>query len=64
MKECFTCCLFSMLIGAVVGGTLVVSNSKIEKAVKKGKDFVEDKIDDVKQKIEKSKTKKSNNSQN
>lgn len=60
MKECFTCCFVSMLIGAIVGGTLVVSNTKIEKTFKKGKDFVEDKIEDVKDLMKKSKSKKSN----
>lgn len=64
LKECFSCCLVSMLIGAVVGGVLVVSNKDIEKTVKKGKEMVTEKIEEIKDKIEESKSKKTNKSQN
>ena len=47
LKECFCCCLVSMMIGAVVGGTLVVSNSKIEKTFQKGKEMVTEKIEEL-----------------
>ena len=64
MKECFCCCLISMMIGAIVGGTLVVSNRSIEKTFKKGKDMVTEKIEDIADKIQESKSKKSNKAQN
>ena len=46
MKECLSCCLVSMLIGAVVGGVLVVSNKKVENVVKKGKDMAVEKMEE------------------
>jgi len=58
MKECLSCCLVSMLIGAVVGGVLVVSNKKVENVVKKGKDMAVEKIEEIKDIVEE-KTKKS-----
>ena len=64
IKECFGCCLVSMMIGVVVGGVMVVSNKNIEKTFKKGTEMAIEKIEDVKEKIEESKTKKSNKAQN
>ena len=63
MKECFSCCFVSMLIGAVVGGVLVVSNKKVENAVKKGKDMAVEKVEEIKDFVEE-KTKKDKNSKN
>lgn len=62
LKECFCCCLISMMIGAVVGGVLVVSDKSVEKTFKKGTELACDKIEEIKDKIENSKTKKSINS--
>lgn len=63
MKECFSCCIFSMLIGAVVGGVLVVSNKKIENTFRKGKDMAVDKIEEIKDMVEE-KTKKESKTKN
>ena len=63
MKECFGCCLASMMIGAVIGGVLVVSNKKVENAVKKGKDMATEKIEEIKDIVEE-KTKKTKTSKN
>lgn len=63
MKECFSCCIFSMLIGAVVGGVLVVSNKKIENTFRKGKDMAVEKIEEIKDMVEE-KTKKESKTKN
>ena len=47
MCECMKCCLVSCLVGIMVGGAIVVSNKKIEKLLKKGKDFASEKIQDM-----------------
>ena len=64
MKDCFCCCLISMAIGGVVGGLLVASNKKVENTLKKGVDMAADSIENIKEKIEDAKSKKSNNSKN
>ena len=64
LKECFCCCLVSMMIGAVVGVVLVVSNKNVEKTFKKGTEIATEKIEEIKEKIEDSKSKKSSNAKN
>ena len=62
MKECFSCCWVSMLIGVVVGGVLVASNKKLEKTVKDGTELAKEKIEEIKDKIVEN-SKKSKNSE-
>ena len=57
-RDCFRCCAVSMIAGIIVGGVIVSSNKKIEDGFKKGKEIVEDKIEEVKEFIEEN-TKKS-----
>jgi len=57
IRDCFRCCAVSMIIGAVVGGVLVVSNKKIENGFKKGTEMAVEKIEEIKETIEE-KTKK------
>ena len=57
IRDCFRCCAVSMIIGAVVGGVLVVSNKKIENDFKKGTEMAVEKIEEIKETIEE-KTKK------
>ena len=61
VRDCFKCCAVSMLIGAIVGGVLVVSNKKIEGGFKKGTEMAVEKIEEIKDTIEE-KTKKSSKS--
>lgn len=55
MKEFLQCCFVSMVIGATVGAVLATKNKQIQEYVKKGANMVEDKIEDIKQSMEKAK---------
>lgn len=55
MKEFLQCCFASMVIGATVGAVLATKNKQIQEYVKKGATMVEDKIEDIKQSMEKAK---------
>lgn len=55
MKEFLQCCFVSMLVGATVGAVLVTKNKQIQECVQKGTNMVEDKIDDIKQSMQKAK---------
>lgn len=63
MKECFSCVLISMSLGFVIGGLIVSTNKPVRDTFVKGKDFVENKVEDISKKI-KAKSKKQTKQEN
>ena len=61
IRDCFRCCLVSMIAGAIVGGVFVVSNKKVENGFKKGTEAAMDKIEEIKETLQE-KTKKASKS--
>ena len=59
IKDCFYCCLASMVLGVVVGGVMVISNKKIENKFRQGTELATEKIEELQEKIEETKSKKS-----
>lgn len=55
MKEFLGCCFCSMLAGVAVGAIITTKNKTIADYVKKGTNLVEDKIEGIKQNIDKAK---------
>ena len=55
MKDFLGCCLFSMLFGAGLAAVLVTKNKDVRNAVKTGTTLVENKVEAVKDSIEKAK---------
>ena len=59
IKDCFCCCLASMVLGVMVGGVMVISNKKIENKFRQGTELATEKIEELQEKIEETKSKKS-----
>lgn len=48
MYECVKCSITSFLIGAMVGGIIVYSNKKLQRAIKNGTEMASEKFDELK----------------